>query len=124
MTENCRKKMAISFVLTLPDPKVGSENSFPFSRMLAPVICSRRSCMASTCLLVATRSPETFSPAVFFPENVKTGMFPSLYGIPFSARNSELVPPQCLPLAVPLAAAGACRPIRLAPRLIISCSSS
>jgi len=28
MTENWRKKIAMSFTLTLPDPKVGRENSF------------------------------------------------------------------------------------------------
>src|SRR6266852_1391117 len=79
MTENWRKKTAISLVLTLLDPNMGSANSLPFSRIVGPAICSRRSCKASTCLLAATRSPVIFSPAVFFPENVKTGMGPSLF---------------------------------------------
>src|ERR1051326_4210355 len=67
----------MSLVLTLPDPNVGNANSFPFSRMVGAVICSRRKCIARVCLLAATRSPDTFSPAVFLPENVKTGIFPS-----------------------------------------------
>src|SRR5690348_17288992 len=87
----------MSFVLTLVEPKVGSENSFPFSRMLEDVICSRRSCMASTCLLAADRSPVTFSPAEFLPENVKTGMVPSLQ---FTAANlsstRSMLPGRCL----------------------------
>ena len=74
MTENCRKKMAMSFVLTDAVPKVGIENSFPFCLMLPAVIRSRRNWVARTSLLAATRSPETFSPDAFLPENVKTGM--------------------------------------------------
>src|SRR5947209_7768610 len=74
MTENWRKKMAISLVLTLPEPKVGMENSLPFSRTDPGVMRSRRSCCSSTSLLAATRSPLTFSPDALFPENVKTGM--------------------------------------------------
>src|ERR1700722_19706968 len=79
MTENCRKNTAMSLVLTLPDPNVGITNSFPFSRIVGALICSRRNCVARTCLLAATRSPATFSPAEFFPENVKTGIVPSLF---------------------------------------------
>ena len=74
MTENCRKKMAMSLVFTLPLPKVGMTNSLPFSRMAPGVMRSRRSCVVSTCLLTAVRSPLTFSPDAFLPENVKTGM--------------------------------------------------
>ena len=78
MTENCRKKIAISFTLTFVVPKVGITNSLPFSRMVGAVICSRRNWLVKTCLFTATRSPEIFSPEAFFPENVNTGMFPSL----------------------------------------------
>src|SRR5713101_587392 len=74
MTENCRKNTAMSFVLTLELPKVGMENSLPFSRMDPGVMRSRRSAEASDSLLGATRSPWTFSPLLVFPENVKTGM--------------------------------------------------
>ena len=74
MTENCRKKMATSLVLTFPDPNVGRENSLPFSRTEPGVMRSRRSCCSSTSLLAATRSPVTFSPDALFPENVKTGI--------------------------------------------------
>src|SRR5579872_6037498 len=74
LTENWRKKMAISLVFTLPEPKVGRANSFPFSLMAPGVMRSRRNCCASICLLPETRSPETFCPSAFFPENVKTGM--------------------------------------------------
>src|SRR5579871_5273848 len=70
--------MAISFVFTLPEPNMGSANSLPFSRMVGDVICSLRNCMARICLFTDVRSPVTFSPAEFFPENVKTGMAPSL----------------------------------------------
>ena len=41
MTENWRKKMAMSLVLTLPEPNVGMANSLPFSRMAPALICSR-----------------------------------------------------------------------------------
>src|SRR5205085_11471965 len=75
MTENCRKKMAISLVLTLPEPKVGSANSLPFSRMLPGVIRSRRNWLLSASLLAAVRSPLIFAPVEFLPEKVKTGMF-------------------------------------------------
>src|ERR1700756_5151010 len=74
MTENCRKKMAMSFVLTLADPNVGRENSFPFSRTDPGVMRSRRNCCSSTSLLAAVRSPLIFSPDALLPENVKTGM--------------------------------------------------
>src|SRR5215470_494708 len=77
MTENWRKKMAMSLVLTLPDPNVGRENSLPFSRTAPGVIRSRRNCCSRTSLLAADRSPETFSPDALFPENVKTGILPS-----------------------------------------------
>ena len=53
MTENCRKKMAMSLVLTLPVPKVGMTNSLPFSRMDPGVMRSRRNWLVSTCLLAA-----------------------------------------------------------------------
>src|SRR5215469_6253992 len=86
MTENCRKKMAISLVLTLPEPKKGSENSFPFSRTEPGVIRSLRSCCRTTSLLAAVRSPETFSPDALFPENVKTGMV-SLSSILYLPRS-------------------------------------
>src|SRR6266550_1773539 len=74
MTENCRKNTAMSLVLTLAVPKVGRENSLPFSRMDPGVMRSRRSAEASDSLFGATRSPWTFSPLLVFPENVKTGM--------------------------------------------------
>src|SRR5579884_1322137 len=74
MTENCRKKMAMSLVLTLPDPKVGRANSLPFSRIAPGVMRSLRSCAASVCLFAAVRSPLIFCPVALFPENVKTGM--------------------------------------------------
>ena len=74
MTENWRKKIAISFVPTLPEPKVGMENSLPFSRIAPGVMRSRRSACANACLLDAIRSPEIFCPDASFPENVKTGM--------------------------------------------------
>src|SRR5688572_7963208 len=75
MTENWRKKIAMSLVFTFPEPKEGKANSLPFS-LMAPVtvIRSRRSCEARTCLFSATRSPDTFSPAAFLPLNVKTGI--------------------------------------------------
>ena len=82
MTENWRKKIAISLTLTLPEPNVGMANSLPFSRMVGVAICSRRNWLASACLFAAVRSPEIFSPEAFFPENVKTGMVPSL--VPFT----------------------------------------
>jgi hypothetical protein len=66
--------MAMSFVGTLPDPKVGMANSFPFSLMVLALIRSRRSAVAMTCLFSAMRSPETFSPDEFVPENVNTGI--------------------------------------------------
>src|SRR5580698_74207 len=78
MTENWRKKMAMSFTLTLPEPNVGMTNSLPFSRMAPGVMRSRRNWVAKVCLLAATRSPLIFSPVSFFPENVKTGMLTSL----------------------------------------------
>src|SRR5579863_4487571 len=74
MTENCRKKTAISLTLTLPEPNVGRANSLPFSRMDPGVICSRRSWVLSISLLGAFRSPLIFSPDAVFPENVNTGM--------------------------------------------------
>src|SRR5580704_12890213 len=74
MKENWRKKTAISLVLTFPEPKVGSENSLPFSRTEPGVIRSRRNCWSTTSLLAAVRSPEIFSPDALFPENVNTGM--------------------------------------------------
>ena len=42
MTENWRKKIAMSLVLTFDDPNSGRANSFPFSRMVGAPICSRR----------------------------------------------------------------------------------
>ena len=74
MTENWRKKIAMSLVLTLPEPNVGMENSLPFSRIAPGVMRSRRSACASDCLLAAIRSPEIFCPDASLPENVKTGM--------------------------------------------------
>src|SRR6266852_696814 len=74
MTENWRKKIAISLVLTLPEPNVGMANSLPFSRIAPGVMRSRRNCCASTCLFAAIRSPATFCPPASLPENVKTGM--------------------------------------------------
>src|SRR6185369_10872769 len=97
MTENWRKKIAISLVFTLVEPKVGSANSLPFSRMLDEVICSRRNCMANTCLLAADRSPVTFSPAEFLPENVNTGMAPSLQFRTANLLNKTLNVFQWLP---------------------------
>src|SRR5512146_1531805 len=81
ITENWRKKMAMSLVATLPEPKVGRENSLPFSFMELTVMCSLASCACNTCLLVDTRSPPTFSPATFVPENVNTGIVTSLYRV-------------------------------------------
>ena len=60
MTENCRKKMAMSLVLTLSMPKVGMTNSLPFSRMGPGVMRSRRNWLVSACLLTAVRSPLIF----------------------------------------------------------------
>ena len=74
MTENWRKKIAISLTLTLPVPNVGIENSLPFSLIAPGVIRSRRNSCPSACLLGAFRSPETFCPEASLPENVKTGM--------------------------------------------------
>src|SRR5216684_8157472 len=74
MTENWRKKIAMSLVLTLPEPNVGMANSLPFSRIAPGVMRSRRNCCASTCLFDAIRSPATFCPPASLPENVKTGM--------------------------------------------------
>ena len=74
MTENWRKKIAISLVLTLPEPNVGIENSLPFSRIAPGVMRSRRNDCANACLFGAIRSPEIFCPDASFPENVKTGM--------------------------------------------------
>ena len=74
MTENWRKKIAMSLVPTLPEPKVGMENSLPFSRIAPGVMRSRRNACASDCLLAAIRSPEIFCPDASLPENVKTGM--------------------------------------------------
>src|ERR1700675_3497514 len=74
MTENWRKKIAMSLVLTLPEPKVGMENSLPFSRIAPGVIRSRRNCCPSACLLGEFRSPEIFCPEASLPENVNTGM--------------------------------------------------
>src|SRR5581483_5552592 len=71
--------MAMSLVLTFPEPNVGRANSFPFSRMVGALICSRRNWVARICLFTATRSPATFSPAAFLPENVKTGIVSSLF---------------------------------------------
>src|ERR1700730_1413508 len=74
MTENWRKKMAMSLVLILPLPKVGIANSLPFSRMAPGVMRSRRHWVERTCLFAAVPSPLIFSPDAFLPENVKTGM--------------------------------------------------
>src|SRR5580658_4989549 len=74
MTENWRKKIAISLTLTLLDPKVGMTNSLPFSRIAPGVICSRRNAWPRACLFGATRSPEIFCTEASLPENVKTGM--------------------------------------------------
>src|SRR5437762_2973394 len=74
ITENWRKKMAMSLVGTLPLPSVGRAISLPFSLMVVGEMRSRRSCACSTCLFSATRSPETFSPAAVLPVNVKTGI--------------------------------------------------
>ena len=74
ITENWRKKMAMSLVGTLPLPMVGRAISLPFSLMALGVMRSRRSCACNTCLFSATRSPETFSPAAVLPVNVKTGI--------------------------------------------------
>src|SRR5882672_5786588 len=94
MTENWRKKMAMSLVLTLPVPKVGITNSLPFSRTAPGVIRSRRNWVVSTCLLTAVRSPLTFWPDSFFPENVKTGMvtLSSLLLVFFAGPHSSDVP--------------------------------
>src|SRR5579859_825988 len=80
MTENWRKKIAMSLVATLPPPSLGSANSLPFS-LIAPTIWMRslRSCACSTCLFSATRSPLTVSPAAVLPVNVKTGMVPPAF---------------------------------------------
>src|ERR1700733_14323618 len=75
MTENWRKKIAISLVPTLPEPKVGMENSLLFSRIAPGEIPPRRNACAKACLLAAIRSPEIFCPDASLPENVKTGMF-------------------------------------------------
>src|SRR5580704_5487836 len=90
MTENWRKKMAISFTLMWPEPKVGMTNSLPFSRMAPVVIRSFRNCVAKACLLVVTRSPVIFSPVSFFPENVKTGMLTSLGYVGFCIPEHRL----------------------------------
>src|SRR5437764_13445618 len=74
ITENWRKKMAMSLVGTLPLPRVGRAISLPFSLMVVGEMRSRRSCACKTCLFSATRSPETFSPAAVLPVNVKTGI--------------------------------------------------
>src|ERR1700733_3492023 len=74
MTENCRKKIAMSLTLTLPDPNVGIANSLPFSRIAPGVMRSRLNCWLSACLLGAMRSPEIFCPEASLPENVNTGM--------------------------------------------------
>src|ERR1700722_12956443 len=64
----------MSLVATLPDPKVGIENSLPFSRTDPGVMRSRRNCCVRLCLLGADRSPEIFCPDASLPENVNTGM--------------------------------------------------
>src|ERR1700722_6655549 len=74
ITENWRKKIAMSLTFTLLVPKVGITNSLPFSRIAPGVIRSRRNCCPSACLFGATRSPEIFCPEASLPENVKTGM--------------------------------------------------
>src|SRR3984893_2108752 len=92
MTENWRKKMAMSLVLILPLPKVGIANSLPFSRMAPGVMRSRRNWVVSTCLLAAVRSPLIFSPDAFLPENVKTGIvnFSSLHFVLPGPNSPEL----------------------------------
>ena len=64
----------MSLVLIFVVPKVGIENSLPFSRMAPGVIRSRRKACASACLFTAIRSPDIFCPDASLPENVKTGM--------------------------------------------------
>ena len=75
MTENWRKKIAMSLVLTLLEPKVGMENSLPFSRIAPGVMRSRRNCCSQR-LFVGGHpfAAELSRPDAFFPENVKTGM--------------------------------------------------
>src|SRR2546430_2022606 len=85
ITENCRKKTAVSLMGTLPVPKVGRANSLPFSLMAPGVIRSRRSCMVTAALLSANRSPAILLPWGSVPVNVNAGI------TQFSSR------PVCLP---------------------------
>src|SRR6266481_1657517 len=93
MTENWRKKIAMSLVLTLPDPNMGRENSLPFSRTEPGVMRSLRNCWRTTSLFAAVRSPEIFSPEELFPENVNTGMV-NLSSVPYSLSGALLTPPE------------------------------
>ena len=74
MTENCRKKTAVSLTGTLPVPSLGRANSLPFSLMAPGVMRSRRNCIVTAALLSANRSPATFFPWGSVPVNVNTGI--------------------------------------------------
>src|SRR4051794_7763117 len=74
MTENCRKKTAMSLTGTLPVPSFGRANSLPFSLMAPGVMRSRRNCMVTAALLSANRSPAIFLPWGSVPVNVNTGI--------------------------------------------------
>src|SRR5438309_745675 len=92
MTENCRKKMAISLVGTLPPPflpKVGRANSLPFSLMAPGVMRSRRSVAFKTSLFSAARSPFTAAPLASVPLNVNTGIVPPLTYVSVLALGSR-----------------------------------
>src|SRR5579862_2463630 len=80
----------MSLVPTLLEPKVGMENSLPFSRIAPGVIRSRRNACANDCLFAAIRSPEIFCPDASLPENVKTGMF-SFSSLRYPFRSHRFV---------------------------------
>src|SRR5437868_5631867 len=74
ITENCRKKTAVSLMGTLPVPSLGRANSLPFSLMAPGVMRSRRNCMVTAALLSANRSPAILLPWESVPVNVNTGI--------------------------------------------------
>src|SRR5215469_16503782 len=74
MTENWRKKMAISLTATFPEPSLGRVNSLPFSLTALAVIRSRRRRCCTWALLSATRSPEILFPWASVPLNVNTAI--------------------------------------------------
>src|SRR6185312_16079829 len=91
MTENWRKKTAMSLMGTLPVPSLGRANSLPFSLMAPGVMRSRRNCMVMAALLSPNRSPEIRFPWASVPVNVNTGISTTpLVLVAYQQRESAL----------------------------------